>query len=358
MINALRGAWTTATPDLKRRLVIVYSILIALNVASWVAILFASRNFPILLGLGLTAYGFGLRHAVDPDHIAAIDNTTRKLMQDGKRPVAVGFFFSFGHSTVVLLLSVLVAVSAALVKKDLPQLQSVGGVVGTSVSGLFLIVIAVINIVVVFDIVATWKQAVKDGTYDDKTLDEYLANRGFFARVLRPLLRVVGDSWAMYPIGFLFGLGFDTASEVGLLGMAAVTGASGMPIGFILLLPVLFVAGMSLIDTTDGIAMLGAYGWAFLKPIRKLYYNMTITSISVLVALLVGGVEMLQVIQQESDAKGAFWSAVQGLPLANLGFYIIGIFLASWLISVVMYKIKRVDDLDATLAARRSAPTD
>jgi high-affinity nickel-transport protein len=323
-----------------------------LNLGTWLAIALASVRYPILLGLGLTAYGFGLRHAVDPDHIAAIDNTTRKLMQDGKRPVAVGFFFSLGHSTVVLLSSVLVAVSAAFVKTNLPTLQSVGAVIGTSVSGLFLLVVAAINIVVLLEIVSTWKRAVSDGGYDDRTLDEYLANRGLLARMLRPLLRVVEDSWTMYPIGFLFGLGFDTASEVGLLSIAAVTGASGMPIGFILLLPLLFVAGMSLVDTTDGVAMLGAYSWAFLRPIRKLYYNVTITSVSVVVALFIGGLEVLQVIGSELHASGAFWDAVQGVSFANLGFYIIGLFMASWLVSVVVYKTRRIDDLDAIAAAR------
>ena len=305
MINSLRSTWGNATPDLKRRLIAVYSVLAVMNAGSWLAILIAAKSYPLLFGLGLTAYGFGLRHAVDPDHIAAIDNTTRKLMQDGKRPVAVGFFFSLGHSTVVILLSVLVAISAALVKKNLPQLQSVGGIIGTSVSGLFLIIIAVINIVVLFDIIATWKRAVNEAEYNDRTLNEYLANRGLFARLLRPLLRIVGDSWAMYPIGFLFGLGFDTASEVGLLGMAAVTGASGMPIGLILLLPLLFVAGMSLIDTTDGVAMLGAYGWAFLRPIRKLFYNITITTISIVIALVIWTLEMLQVIAQRSQREGS-----------------------------------------------------
>ena len=267
-------------------------------------------------------------------------------MQDGKRPVAVGLFFSLGHSTVVLLLSFLVAVSAAFLKTNLPALQSVGAVIGTSVSRLFLLVVAAINIVVLLEIVGTWKRAVSDGAYDDRTLDEYLANRGLLARMLRPLLRVVDDSWTMYPIGFLFGLGFDTASEVGHLGITAVTGASGMPIGFILLLPLLFVAGMSLIDTTDGVAMLGAYGWAFLRPIRKLYYNLTITSISVVVALFIGGLEVLQVIGSELHASGAFWDAVRGLSFANLGFYIIGLFMVSWLVSVVVYKARRIDDLD------------
>jgi high-affinity nickel-transport protein len=216
----------------------------------------------------------------------------------------------------------------------------------------------VINVVVLCDVVSTWKRATRSGTYDDKTLDEYLAGRGLLARLLAPLLKMVGESWSMYPIGLLFGLGFDTATEVGILGMAALTAASGMPIGFILLLPVLFAAGMSLVDTTDGVAMLGAYGWAFRKPMRKLYYNITITSISVLIALLIGGAELLQVVQQESNAKGAFWGAVGSLPLENLGFYIIGIFLVSWLVSVVVYNVARVDDLDAALAARRSTSTD
>ena len=349
----IRKLWSTAAPELRRRLVVVFAVLAVLNVGTWLAIVIAAAKFPILLGLGITAYGFGLRHAVDPDHIAAIDNTTRKLMQDGKRPVAVGFFFSLGHSTVVLLLSVLVAVSAAFVKNNLPTLQTFGVVVGTGVSGLFLVIIGAINIAVLFDIVATWRRAVDDGEYDDQTLDAYLADRGLLARMLRPLLRVVTESWNMYPVGFLFGLGFDTASEVGLLGIAAVTGASGMPIGLILLLPLLFVAGMSLVDTTDGVAMLGAYGWAFLKPLRKLYYNITITSISVIVALLIGGIEMLQVIAAELHATGGAWDLVQNLPLENFGLYIIGVFLVSWLVSVVVYKLKRIDDLDTVMAARR-----
>jgi high-affinity nickel-transport protein len=297
-----------------------------------------------------------LRHAVDPDHIAAIDNTTRKLMQDGKRPVGVGFFFSLGHSTVVVMLSIFVALSAAFVKQNLPALQSFGGVVGTSISGLFLVVIAVINLVVLADILQTWQRAVRDGEYDDRTLDQYLSNRGLLSRLLKPLLRIVGNSWNMYPIGFLFGLGFDTASEVGLLGIAAVTGANGMPIGYILLLPLLFVAGMSLVDTTDGVAMLGAYGWAFLKPMRKLYYNISITSISIVVALFIGGIEVLQVIASEANVRGGIWDAARNAPLDNLGFYIIGVFLLSWLVSVAVYKIRRVDDLDAALVARRKVP--
>jgi high-affinity nickel-transport protein len=357
MIAPVRRFWGSATPQLRGRVVAVYAVLLALNAGAWIALLVAASRYPILLGLGLAAYGFGLRHAVDPDHIAAIDNTTRKLMQDGKRPVAVGFFFSLGHSTVVFLLSAVIALSASFVKTKLPAIQTAGAIVGTSVSGLFLLIIAIVNLVVLFDIIATWRGAVRTGAYDAKTLDDYLSQRGFFARLLRPLLKIVGDSWAMYPIGFLFGLGFDTASEVGLLGMAAVTGASGMPIGLILLLPLLFVAGMSLVDTTDGVAMLGAYGWAFLKPMRKLYYNIAITSLSIVVALVIGGAETLQVIQQEFGTSGGLWDAVRTFPPDNLGFWVIAALLASWAVSVAVYKLKRVDELDAALAAREPSPS-
>jgi len=357
MLTRLHRLWNEAAPDLRKRLITIYAVLIGFNVVVWLALFGAARQYPILLGLAITAYGFGLRHAVDPDHIAAIDNTTRKLMQDGKRPVAVGLFFSLGHSTVVFSLSVLVAVSAVFVKKNLPTMQSVGGVIGTTVSGVFLLVIAIINLIVLLDIFKAWRKVVKGGTYDQESLDDYLNNRGLLARVFKPMLRVVSNSWNMYPIGLLFGLGFDTASEVGILGIAATTGASGMPIWYILLLPLLFVAGMSLIDTTDGIAMLGAYGWAYVRPVRKLYYNMNITLISVLVALFIGGVEVLSVISSETGASGGLFDFANSLSakyFQNMGFYIIGIFLASWLISMLVYKIRRIDLLDASLAVSRA----
>jgi len=338
--------WRQAPPDLKRRLIGIYVILIGFNVAVWAALLLSSAKYGVLLGLAPIAYGFGLRHAVDPDHIAAIDNTTRKLMQDGKRPVAVGFFFSLGHSTVVFALSVLIALSASYVKTNLPNMRSVGGVIGTGVSGGFLVIIATINAIVFWDIYKTWRKVVKGGTYDDKTLDEYLSNRGLLARLFRPLLKVVSNSWNMYPIGVLFGLGFDTASEVGILGMSATAGVGGMPVWYILLLPLLFVAGMSLVDTSDGVAMLGAYGWAFVRPVRKLYYNMNITLISILVALVIGGIEVLQVIGTETGATGGIWGWAANVPFSILGFYIIGIFLASWVISMIVYKLRGIDKMD------------
>ncbi|GAC1473325.1 MAG: HoxN/HupN/NixA family nickel/cobalt transporter [Chloroflexota bacterium] len=351
----LAGIWRDAPPDLKRRLVGIYALLIGFNVAVWAALLLSSVKYGLLLGLAPIAYGFGLRHAVDPDHIAAIDNTTRKLMQDGQRPVGVGLFFSLGHSTVVFALSLFIAFSAAFVKHNLPQMQNAGAVVGTSISGTFLLLIAAINLVVLADIVKTWRQVRRGGTYDERTLDDYLSNRGLLARLFRPLLRMVRRSWHMYPIGLLFGLGFDTASEVGILGMSASAGAGGMPVWFILLLPLLFVAGMSLVDTTDGIAMLGAYGWAYVRPVRKLYYNMNITLISVVIALFIGGIEVLTVISTETGAGGVPFSWANSVSLADMGFYIIGIFLASWLISVAVYKGRHLDRLDGELAGTATA---
>jgi high-affinity nickel-transport protein len=349
--------WHEAPHDLKRRLVCIYAVLIGFNLAVWAALLLSSARYGLLLGLAPVAYGFGLRHAVDPDHIAAIDNTTRKLMQDGKRPVAVGLFFSLGHSSVVFALSVLVALSAAFVRTNLPQMQSVGGVIGTSVSGGFLLIIAAINLVVLIDIVKTWRQVVRGGAYDDGMLESYLQNRGLLARLFRPLLQVVTESWHMYLIGLLFGLGFDTASEVGILGMSATAGAGGMPVWMILLLPLLFVGGMSLIDTTDGVAMLGAYGWAYVRPVRKLYYNMNITLISVIIAVVIGGIELCSVISSETGITAGPLGWAAGIDLANLGYYIIGIFLVSWAISVVVFKVRGIGRLDDELARKSAAMT-
>jgi high-affinity nickel-transport protein len=347
MIERVRQLWSQASPELRRRIVTMYAILATLNVGVWALQFLEAQQYATLLGLATVAYGFGLRHAVDPDHIAAIDNTTRKLMQDGKRPVAIGFFFSLGHSTVVFSLSVLVAISASLVKAHLSDWRNVGAQIGTWVSGSFLLLIATINLIVLIDIFKTWRKVVRGGTYDEQSLEDYLNNRGLLARIFKPMLKVVSESWHMYPIGLLFGLGFDTASEVGLLGMAATAGQSGMPIWYILVLPLLFVAGMSLVDTTDSIMMLGAYGWAYIKPVRKLYYNMNITAISVIVALFIGGIEVLQVVSQERNYSGGLWDWANNLPFNVLGFYIIGIFTVSWLISVVVYKVRRIDLLDA-----------
>jgi high-affinity nickel-transport protein len=267
-------------------------------------------------------------------------------MQDGQRPVGVGLFFSLGHSTIVIALSALLALSASFVRTDMPHLQSAGGIIGTSVSAAFLLVIGLINLIVLIDILRVWRQVRLGNAYDEGTLDSYLANRGLIARLLRPLLKMVRKSWHMYPIGVLFGLGFDTASEVGLLAMSAIAGANGLPFWAIILLPLCFTAGMALVDSLDGALMLGAYGWAFVRPARKLYYNMSITMISVVIALFIGGVEALQAVSQQSGATGGLWSITNRVDLQNMGFLIIAGFVAAWFVSLAIYRVRGYDRLD------------
>lgn len=333
-----------ASSDLRRRILGVYGFLIAFNVLAWGLTLVASIQYPILLPTAFLAYSFGLRHAVDADHVAAIDNTTRKLMQDGRRPVGVGLFFSLGHSTVVVLLSVAIAISAALIS-DVPTLRSVGGLIGTSVSAGFLLLIGFINLLVLVDVYRMFRRVSGGGAYDEESLEDFLNNRGLLARLFRPALRVIRQSWHMYPLGLLFGLGFDTASEVALLGLAATSGASHVPIWLILLLPMVFAAGMSLIDTTDGVLMLGAYGWAYMKPIRKLYYNLNITLVSVIIAFVIGGIEALSVIGDELGLRGGIWSVSENLDFGLVGVGIVAVFLVSWVGSTALYRWKGYDDL-------------
>ncbi len=302
---------TESGPDLRRRLLAVYGVLIAGNIVIWLWALVVLEARPVLLGTALLAYTFGLRHAVDADHIAAIDNVTRKLMQQGQRPVGVGFFFSLGHSAVVVLMSIGVAFAAATLTSRFASFKEVGGVISTSVSALFLFAIAIFNIIVLMSIYRAF-QAVKNGKpFVEDDFDVLLNSRGFLARFFRPLFRLVTRSWHMFPIGFLFGLGFDTATEVALFGISAVQATNGASLATIMVFPALFAAGMTLIDTTDGVLMLGAYGWAFMKPIRKLYYNMTITAVSVVVALVVGGLETLNLIGDQLGLAdgGGFWGA-------------------------------------------------
>jgi high-affinity nickel-transport protein len=343
MLSSARRLLTTSS-DLRRRILRVYGFLFAFNIVAWAIALFASIQYPILLPLALLAYSFGLRHAVDADHIAAIDNTTRKLMQDGQRPVGVGLFFSLGHSTVVVALSILVAISAGIVS-DIPSMREIGSLIGTSVSAVFLIVIGLINLVVLLDVYRMFRRVSAGGEYDEETLDEYLTNRGLLARLLRPALRMIRKSWHMYPLGILFGLGFDTASEVALLGLAATSGANHLPVVLILILPALFAAGMSLVDATDGILMLAAYGWAYVKPIRKLYYNLNITLVSVLIAFLIGGAEILSIVGDRLNLRGGIWDAIGDLDFGLIGFGIIAIFFVCWGVSTVIYRWKGYDDL-------------
>jgi nickel/cobalt transporter (NiCoT) family protein len=340
--NTLRLIRTST--DLRNRILRIYGFLLVFNVVAWALALFAAQAYPILLPTAVLAYTFGLRHAVDADHIAAIDNTTRKLMQEGQRPVGVGLFFSLGHSTIVIALSVLIAISAGIVS-DIPTFREIGGLIGTSVSAVFLLVIGLINLVVLIDIYRMFRRVSAGGSYDEESLEDFLNNRGLLARVFRPMLRVIRRSWHMYPLGVLFGLGFDTASEVALLGLAATSGASHVPVIAILILPALFAAGMSLVDTTDGILMLGAYGWAYVKPIRKLYYNLNITLVSVLIAFAIGGVEVLSIVGDKLGLRGGIWDWVGELDFGIIGVAIVGIFVVSWLVSTAIYRWKGYDDL-------------
>jgi high-affinity nickel-transport protein len=335
------------------KVVAIYAALIGLNALAWVLAFWAFSSHPILLGTALLAYTFGLRHAVDADHISAIDNVTRKLMQDGKRPLGVGLYFSLGHSTIVVALTVAIALGAGAVKAHLPGLQQAGELIGTSISATFLFLVAAINLVVLLDIVRAFDSARRQKSYDDAGIDDMLNRRGLIGRFFRPLIKIVDASWKMYPIGVLFGLGFDTATEVGLLGIAAVEAGRGLPVFDILIFPLLFTAGMSLLDTTDGILMLGAYGWAFVKPMRKLYYNMIITLLSVIVALLVGAIEAFSVLASRLGLAGAPWDALRGLSdnFGILGFVIIGVFVASWLASTAIYKLQRYDELDLKVSS-------
>ncbi|MEO7203150.1 MAG: HoxN/HupN/NixA family nickel/cobalt transporter [Candidatus Tumulicola sp.] len=346
-LASLRHVVDNASPRIRRDIARMYAVLVVFNVGIWAAAVALFWRHPALLGTALLAYTFGLRHAVDADHICAIDNVTRKLVQDGRRPVSTGFFFSLGHSTVVLALTIAIAVAATFVKHDLPQLASAGSLAGTIVSATFLLAIAALNAFVLADVLRAFADVQAGRAYHEQRVDESLQRRGFFGRIFSPLLRVVDRSWKMYPIGVLFGLGFDTATEVGLLGIAAVESGNGMPVMAILVFPLLFAAGMSLLDTTDGILMLGAYGWAFVKPVRKLYYNAVITFASIVVAVGVGAAELLGMVVDRMHLTGPIWNAVGSLNdhLGIVGFAVIGSFVAIWALSALVYKHQRWDDL-------------
>ena len=331
----------------KPKVALTYAVLIAANVTAWIWAFVAFSDRPTLLSTAFLAYTFGLRHAFDADHIAAIDNVVRKLMQEGKQPVSVGFFFSLGHSTIVVLASVGIAATAAAMKDGLEHVHDVGGVVGTAVSALFLLGIGIANLFILRGVWVAFSRVRRGGKIVDEDLDALLAGRGLLARVFRPLFGVVSRSWHMYPIGFLFGLGFDTATEIGLLGISATQAAQGVSFWTVLVFPALFTAGMSLMDTTDSVLMTGAYGWAFVNPIRKLWYNLTITAASVVIALFIGGVEALGLIGDKLNMRGAFWDAIGGLNdgLGGVGFAVVGIFIAAWIISTVVYRTKGYDRL-------------
>ncbi|RFU48950.1 HoxN/HupN/NixA family nickel/cobalt transporter [Paraburkholderia sp. DHOC27] len=339
---------------LRRRVIGIYSLLATFNIGAWVWAFIAFHGHPLLIGTGLLAYGFGLRHAVDADHIAAIDNVTRKLMQDGQRPVTIGFFFALGHSAVVLLVTAAVAATAAALESRVEVWKDLTGLLSTGFSALFLFLIAAMNLVILRGVWRAFGKVRRGEPYDNDDLDLLLNSRGLLARLFRPMFRLVSNAFWMLPLGFLFGLGFDTATEVSLLGISASQAAQGLSFGVVLVFPVLFAAGMSLVDTTDGLLMLGAYDWAFVRPIRKLYYNLTITLVSVVVAVLIGGIEALGLLADQLNLKGVFWGVIGMLNdnFSTLGFIIIGVFVVAWLVSVIIYRAKGYDALDAQPAKR------
>jgi nickel/cobalt transporter (NiCoT) family protein len=299
------------------------------------------------IGIGVTAYVLGMRHAFDADHLAAIDNTTRKLMTDGQRPVSVGFWFSLGHSSVVftacLLLGFGIKALSNGISDDRSGLHTITGTIGPTVSGTFLFIIAIINLVILAGIVRIFRE-MKRGTYDEAALEEQLNNRGFMNRILGRFTRAITKPWQMYPLGFLFGLGFDTATEVGLLAMAgSAAAASSLPWYAVLCLPIIFAAGMSLWDTIDGTFMNFAYGWAFSNPVRKVFYNIALTGVSVAFAFIIGGTELLQVAQDRFGLTGGFWDWIAGLDLNIAGFIITGVLLTMWLTAAAVWKFARIE---------------
>ncbi len=327
-----------------RRLAGLYGVIALLHVLGWGLYLHFSAGHPALVGLGFVAYMFGLRHAFDADHIAAVDDTVRFMLQKGKRPLAIGFFFSLGHSTIVFALAVGIVVAATTIKQQLPELRNLGGIIGASVSGTFLLLIGILNLVVLLGILKVWRQA-RTGQHSHVHLEELLARRGLLNRLFGGRLeRIVNHSWQMYPLGLLFGLGFDTASEVGLLAMTAGASVGDLPLAAVLSLPILFAAGMTAMDTTDGVLMTKAYDWAFVNPLRKIFYNITITSLSIVVALVIGAIELLQVAIRVLDLDGPFFARVAALDFGVLGYIIVGLFLAAWGISALVWKFGRIEE--------------
>jgi high-affinity nickel-transport protein len=347
MISLFNPSNPASAPGLKARLILVGAAIALLNLGAWFAAILAFHDRPALLGIALLIYGLGLRHAVDADHIAAIDNVTRNLMQMNKRPVGVGFFFALGHSAIVTAVVLLVVTTGGLLGQ-FHVVQAIGGAFSTGISALFLFAIAAMNFLIFIAVYKNYRRLRAGAAYEDEDLDLLLNKRGFLARLFRPLFRLVSESWHMALIGVLFGLGFDTATEIAMFGISATQAATGLSLGAIMVFPALFAAGMSLVDTCDGVLMLGAYNWAFIKPIRKLYYNMTITLVSVVVAVLIGGTEIFGLIGDQFALKGSFWDAVGSLNdnFNTLGFAIIGLFLLAWAISLAVYKLKRLDEVE------------
>ena len=365
LVAMVRQSFTAMTPVERRRVSLMFASILALHVLGFgifIAFVIPAHYRGLGIGVSVLAYTLGLRHAFDADHIAVIDNTTRKEMNERQgtgrpRPFCFGYFFSLGHSTVVVAMGAGIVIAEKVVFNEVLHansgLQQFGTVIGTLVSAGFLFLIGGLNLVILSGIVKVFR-AMRRGEYDEAELERQLDNRGFFYRFFGRWMRAISKEWQLYPVGFLFGLGFDTATEVGLLGISATQASQGLSIWSIMVFPALFTAGMTLIDTTDSILMLGAYGWAFVKPIRKLYYNLTITAVSVVVAVVVGGLEALNLIGYQLGLTdgGGFWGAIGSLNdnFGVLGYLIVGIFIVAWLVSYVVYRINGYDKIEATAA--------
>jgi high-affinity nickel-transport protein len=351
----IRSFWASLEPSQRRTLVLMVLAVAGLHLVGFLMLvaLIAPRHYHLgsagafTIGIGVTAYTLGLRHAFDADHISAIDNTTRKLMSEGKRPLTVGFWFSLGHSSIVFALAFLISLGVRAldgpVKNDDSNLHRVTNWIGTLVSGSFLYLIAAINIVILLGIVGVFRQ-MKTGRYNEAELEDQLAKRGLMNRILGRLTRTVTKPGQMYPIGVLFGLGFDTATEVALLVLAGGAAGAGLPWYAILCLPILFAAGMSLMDSIDGSFMNFAYGWAFSKPVRKVYYNITVTGLSVTVAVVIGTIELGGLIASQLSLSGSFWSWFENININALGFVIVGIFLLTWAIALSIWRLGRIEE--------------
>ncbi|SAL97015.1 hypothetical protein [Absidia glauca] len=322
------------------KVLIMFAFLCAVNIVIWVVSVIVYKPYPSMLGTGALAYTLGLRHAVDADHISAIDNVTRKLLNDNQHPVSVGLFFSLGHSTIVFIVCVIVAATANAVANGVENFSEIGGIIGTSISIAFLVLIATLNIIVLVGVLRTLRRVKREGVYTELDIEEYLNNSGILGRFFRPVFRFVDASWKMYPLGLLFGLGFDTSTEITLLGITAVQGAQGMNMWLIILLPLLFASGMSLIDSLDGMLMLFTYTWAYINPVRKLYYNLTITMISVVVAVLVALIEFFSLIGEQLELENGWWSFWYTLSdsFEWIGIVIVGAFILTWVVSAMVYR--------------------
>jgi nickel/cobalt transporter (NiCoT) family protein len=341
------------TPREWFRFGVMIAVIITLNVVGWVMLAAAvgghyqlSGTAVFGFGTGALAYTLGMRHAFDADHIAAIDNTTRKLVNDGKRPLSVGFFFSLGHSTIVFVMALLLNFGIRAldeqVKNDNSGLHNITGIVGTAVSGSFLYLIALLNVIILVGILKVFRE-MRTGQYSDEQLEEQLNKRGLMNRIFGPIARRADTPWKMYPVGVLFGLGFDTATEVALLVLAGTAVVSGLPFYAILSLPILFAAGMCLFDTADGCFMNFAYDWAFAKPVRKVYYNITITGLSVFVAVFIGTIEILGLIAGEYNLAGGFWDFMANFNINGAGFVIVGVFILTWIVALAIWRFGHIE---------------